>query len=325
MGRSFIFNGVNWESMTSDSSGLAVDLISKYPVDLNSDVTTIDGVDVADGMTVLLAKQTEYLENGVYQVMSNRLTIMAEYLINVGTIVVATEGMELKGSNWVCFYMGGTSWTPGVETAWHDMRYLAHVAAIAKVPVRFAMTRNVGPNGVPAGLQLPIGSPPLSLTDGDRILLTAQSDQTYNGIWNAHAGPWTRAEDMSVIGDLIVGTQVNVTSGYLKKTSWTCGQIGTMPWRPGVINTWYSDTSLTHVSGDIQLSVDNLSASIIHLMGTTDVSVQVYDVDTKETVAVKVLRRDLNVVEIEAFRESFDPISEIVTVRVIVSSSYGNK
>jgi hypothetical protein len=49
---------------------------------------------------------------------------------------------------------------------------------------------------------------------GDRVLVTAQLDQTSNGIWQVQSGPWTRPTDASGNTDFIDGTLVPVARGF---------------------------------------------------------------------------------------------------------------
>jgi hypothetical protein len=321
VGKSFVFNGTQWESLTPDSSGLSVDLIANVTVPITAPAPIIDGVQPVDGMWILLAKQKDYTENGVYVVYGGFLQILPNALIDVGTIIVATEGEKLKGANYTCFYMGAEKWAPGVETSWHDMQYLTNVAAITKVAVKYVSLTNISGAWGPQGLRVVIGTVPVTLTPGDRVLLVGETNASYNGIWNAATGIWPRAEDMSGIGDLMVGTTVTAMDGYLKKTQWSCGQIGITPWRPGVTSKWFSDTSLSYSTGDLLFSITSLSHTVVHMLGTKDVAVQVYNVYTGETIAVDVERIDGRSLTVTIVPESLRP-GETVTARVMVTSTY---
>ncbi len=48
------------------------------------------------------------------------------------------------------------------------------------------------------------------LTDGDRVLVTAQTDTVQNGIYNARTGAWERAKDMNGANDVVSGTLVPI-------------------------------------------------------------------------------------------------------------------
>jgi hypothetical protein len=150
LGKAFVFNGNKWEEIGTDAAGMAVDLISDVPTAY--DATVIDGVTLAPGMRVLLAKQTLYKENGIYlYTIDGILDILPDALINAGTTVVAIDGVKLRGSNFVCFYIGARPWVPlTTETAWHDMQYLTTVAAIAKNPVTTAVTESLANGSIPA-------------------------------------------------------------------------------------------------------------------------------------------------------------------------------
>jgi hypothetical protein len=142
---------------------------------------------------------------------------------------------------------------------------------------------------------------------------------------------WIRSEDCSAIGDLIVGTQVMVTSGYLKKTSWTCGFLAGIPWRPDATpgNKWFSDSLLPLVD-EVTFGGDptpTYTHTVIHNLGTTDVSVQVIDTKTGETIHPFVDRIDLNRITVSVQEGSLiiDPntaLLEEVPTRILVSGTY---
>jgi hypothetical protein len=75
-----------------------------------------------------------------------------------------------------------------------------------KRPVRCASTLNV----TLAGLQTIDG---IALNEGDRVLLTGQSNAVQNGIWVASTGNWTRPRDFDGALDCVRGTLVFVNAG----------------------------------------------------------------------------------------------------------------
>lgn len=75
-----------------------------------------------------------------------------------------------------------------------------------KTPCRVATSSNV----TLSGLQTIDG---VALSAGDRVLVTAQSDASQNGIYVAAVSGWARARDMNGARDVVSGTQVLVTSG----------------------------------------------------------------------------------------------------------------
>lgn len=86
-----------------------------------------------------------------------------------------------------------------------------------KAPVR---VRTIG-NVTLAGLGTTHDS--VTLVEGDRVLVMAQSDQTENGIYNASSGNWTRALDANGNRDLVKGSMVFVNEGTTyQQTMWQC-------------------------------------------------------------------------------------------------------
>lgn len=75
-----------------------------------------------------------------------------------------------------------------------------------KAPVRTVATTNI----TLSGLQTING---VSLIEGDRVLLIAQTSSVYNGIYNASSGTWTRAKDFDGNRDIVKGTLVSVEGG----------------------------------------------------------------------------------------------------------------
>ncbi|KKP27045.1 MAG: hypothetical protein UR12_C0034G0004, partial [candidate division TM6 bacterium GW2011_GWF2_30_66] len=62
----------------------------------------------------------------------------------------------------------------------------------------------------------------VSLSDGNRVLLTGQTDGIENGLWLAHAGDWTRPTDFAN-GSEAMGAYVLILSGATNAgTSWLC-------------------------------------------------------------------------------------------------------
>lgn len=78
-----------------------------------------------------------------------------------------------------------------------------------KAPARTVTSANI----TLAGLQT-IGS--VTVVDGDRVLVVAQTDSTQNGIYNASSGNWTRARDFDGNRDAVQGTMVIVQNGTVQ-------------------------------------------------------------------------------------------------------------
>lgn len=65
--------------------------------------------------------------------------------------------------------------------------------------------------------------------DGDRVLLTAQTDPTENGIWQTTTGPWQRTADGRQNTDFIDGTLVPVARGDVHSGTLFMLQIAASP------------------------------------------------------------------------------------------------
>ena len=96
--------------------------------------------------------------------------------------------------------------------------YVDSVAALGldpKTPARAVSTTNV----TLSGLQTIDG---ISLNDGDRVLLVGQTNSIENGLWESHAGAWTRPSDFSS-GSNAGAAYVLITSGAINAgSSWLC-------------------------------------------------------------------------------------------------------
>lgn len=111
---------------------------------------------------------------------------------------------------------------------------LSQMAAI-KAPCRVVATSNITLSGLQS-----IDS--VTVAADDRVLVTAQTDGTDNGIYTVDSGAWTRAPDFDGTGDVLKGTIVVIASG-----------------------TVYSGTVWQLTTTDPDIDTDSLSFSI---MGT---------------------------------------------------------
>ena len=322
----YVFTGVEWEPLTGGGSGTFVDLISDKNVTIGAANPVIDSVPLLTGMAVLLARQIDYVQNGVYVYNGTTLVRDESADIGVGTIVSAERGTVYEGSSFVCTYSSSKPWVAEItETSWHDMIQLANVPAMFKMPVDAISTIHVveGAGGAPNGTGHTING--VAVAVDDRVLLIGQNDPKHNGIWVVRQGPWERADDMSAIGDLVLGTSVTVDGGFFKKTVWTCGWLETEPWRPDVGNRWYSDSSLTYAQ-DITFTQAMHTVKVTHNLGTPYVTVTVFDRTVGDTIFTLV-KRDLtssnpyNSVDIGILPETLAP-GEKLEASVIIGGTY---
>jgi len=82
-------------------------------------------------------------------------------------------------------------------------------SAVVKLSVRVCVT--AGDVDVTTGGLGPHDG--VALSEGDRVLLAAQTDPTENRIWRASAAAWQPASDMPVGDELDPGTEVHVAEG----------------------------------------------------------------------------------------------------------------
>jgi hypothetical protein len=121
----------------------------------------------------------------------------------------------------------------------------------------------------------------VTLQAANRVLLTAQTTASQNGIWVASSGAWNRATDADANGEITDGTLVPVAQGTVNQdTIWICTATGTDPWVPGTsTSTWTrfsgvqdlvagagmiktgSTLDIASSSGDLTVNTDSLTVN----------------------------------------------------------------
>ena len=81
-----------------------------------------------------------------------------------------------------------------------------------KAPCRYVTTGNISLSGLGTRTGGPWAS---SLSDGDRILVVAQTDGTQNGIYVASSSSWNRAPDFNGNRDVVRGTRIPIAGGAI--------------------------------------------------------------------------------------------------------------
>jgi len=170
-----------------------------------------------------------------------------------------------------------------------DRRYGVSEGLAAKMPCRVVATTNL----TLSGLQT-IDS--VLTAEGDRVLLTGQTDGTKNGAWNASARAWTRAKDFDGSFDIVNGTQIFVTSGS------TYGR-----------TIWYVNTADDIEIGTTSLTISQFSLSTITLPFTVSQG------GTGKTTAAAA--RNSTGLNIEAFTGHGDSIYTILTTDRVVGTN----
>ncbi|WP_449060600.1 hypothetical protein [Planomonospora algeriensis] len=196
----------------------------------------------------------------------------------------------------------------------NDAARLADIQAAAagisvKPAVRAATT---GPVTL-SGLQSVDG---VALQIGDRVLVKDQTDPADNGLYAAAAGAWTRTADA-----LAPNTFVFVSAGStLADTGWAIST--DTPITPGTAIVWaqFAGGSTGGSGGSYAATLPELTpgtpATVTHNLGTKDVTVAFYDLDTGADVVLDVVARpDANTVQVRA-----DLAVPAASVRVLVRS-----
>lgn len=125
------------------------------------------------------------------------------------------------------------------------------LARNAKSPARAAATSNV------ASLSGTTTIDGVSLIAGDRVLLTAQSTGSQNGLWVIAAGSWTRSNDADTTAKVYTGITVRVTEGTVGAlTTWGMNTTGAITVGT-TTQTWARSGSLATSSLDGFQSASN--------------------------------------------------------------------
>jgi hypothetical protein len=114
----------------------------------------------------------------------------------------------------------------------------------------------------------------VSTAAGDRVLLTAQTTTSQNGIWVAAAGAWARSTDMDATGELVDGTLIPVAAGTTYADSqWMCTSVAATPWVPNsTASTWTRFASLTDLVAGAGLTKTGTTLDIVSSSGDLTVN-----------------------------------------------------
>lgn len=174
----------------------------------------------------------------------------------------------------------------------------------------------------------------ISLGVGDRILLTAQTTTTQNGVYVVASGAWSRAADADATGEITPGAFWFVEEGTTYgKTQWRCNNTGAITIGStaitivqfGAASTYTGSTGITLVGSDFRinlagssglstasgLAIDTTvvarkfsatigdgtatSIAVTHNLGTKDVMLTVRDAATDAMVLVDWVSTSTNV------------------------------
>jgi hypothetical protein len=140
-------------------------------------------------------------------------------------------------------------------------------ALIYKKAVKYATT---GSNLTLSTLQTVDGG--IATVEGDRVLVKDQLDPTYNGIWVAHAGAWTRAIDFQSAADFSQGVVIPVDAGNANGGSYWQATSTTTTWQPGSTPANTGGWQSAHAYGATGVSV---TPTAVHATGFWFLATQV--------------------------------------------------
>lgn len=226
------------DSAGRDSNSRLVKVAATTPLTL-SGLQTIDGITLTSGDTVLVTAQTDARQNGVYLASTTGWTrdASADEAADLlpGTSWFVQSGSTQAGSLWRL--LNASPPVPGFDSLSFQR---------VRLPVRAVATSNVAP----AGLGSVDG---VALTAGDRVLLSAQTTASENGVYLAAGGAWSRASPENTATGLKDGATWFVREGNHAGSYWvlhgdaTPGISTTITIQPATSNDLYSTTVQTQV------------------------------------------------------------------------------
>lgn len=183
-----------------------------------SDLPTIDGVTVQSGDTVLVTAQTNATQNGLYVASSGTWA-------RTGS---ADESADLPpGTSW--FVLAGATQKGSLWRLQNTEAPTMSIANITIQKVRSPVVAVATTNLALTGLQTVDG---VTLAAADRVLLTAQTTASQNGVYAAAAGAWVRSTPEDTAAGMRDGSVWYVTGGTQAGSFWRLNGAVT----PGVDN-----------------------------------------------------------------------------------------
>lgn len=205
-----------------------------------SGLPTVDSIALQAGDTVLVAGQTDAKSNGVYVAAAGAWARAAN----------ADEGADLPpGTSW--FIKEGTIHRGSLWRLQNAEAPVINSSALAislfRQPVKAVATANLAL----AGLQTVDG---VLLAAGDRVLLTGQTNQQQNGVYNASAGAWSRAAPESAAAGMKAGAMWFVTAGSMSGTYWRLNATASSL-KPDLTPDWQVNTDGTPDTSYLAITV----------------------------------------------------------------------
>jgi hypothetical protein len=149
----------------------------------------------------------------------------------------------------------------------------------------------------------------IALAVNDRVLLNGQTDKTQNGIYTVTAAgdasnPFilTRDTDMDTSAEIIEGMRIFISEGHVYAgTVWKLQ--GTAPFTLDTSNIEFVQDIVKYrevMEMVFEVTGDDAESEFIltHNFGTRDVTVEIYDASTGETVEAYVIRASVNDIKV---------------------------
>ncbi len=196
-----------------DQSTAVLDSVTYTPDQLAlSGLPTLDGVTVAAGDRILVARSGKPWLNGVYSAAAGEWARHA----------LEDEARELfTGNMWIVrqeFKDDGITAYPYRNTVWRVSSSFTADGELALSPARLGEpVRAVASSNIPLA-NLPVVDG-VTLVNGDRVLVAGQNDSAKNGVYVAGSGAWERASAESAMSGLGHGVAWKVSAGSSNKDS----------------------------------------------------------------------------------------------------------
>lgn len=177
-----------------------------------SGLPTLDGVTLATGDRILVARGGKPWLNGVYTATAGNWTRHA----------LEDEARELfTGNMWIVrqeYKDDGSTAYPRRNTVWRVNSSFTASGELALSPNRLGEeVRAVASSNIPLA-NLPVIDG-VALANGDRVLVAGQTDSAQNGVYVAGVGAWIRASAESAMSGLAHGIAWKVSAGSGNKDS----------------------------------------------------------------------------------------------------------
>jgi hypothetical protein len=179
-------------------------------------------------------------------------------------------------------------------------------------PVRAIETSNIAGTYDPAGKTLTQATPTEFIIDGitlvidDRVLVAGQTDKTQNGIYkvttlgvtSGAAGVLTRADDFDESGELVSGRRIPIASGLTHGgETWKLTSADPLTLDASNLEFALDITKYTEIAQHVFTLTGDATTdeyTLEHNFNTRDVTVDLYDATSGDTVMAAVTRTSVN-------------------------------